>query len=63
MEHRVSGRATLPPDVRVLYARGTGGMNFAAHDTYADGGNTISEGADFAASRLGAQPPHETFGN
>ena len=30
------------------------GMNFAAHDGYADdGGGVIAEGADFAASRLG----------
>ncbi|ORB84517.1 cutinase family protein [Mycobacterium kansasii] len=32
------------------------GMNFAAHDTYADDGSMISKGADFAASRLGAGP-------
>jgi cutinase len=29
------------------------GMNFAAHDSYVDDGNVISQGADFAASRLG----------
>jgi cutinase-like protein len=28
------------------------GMNFAAHDTYADDGNMIDQGASFAASRL-----------
>ncbi len=30
------------------------GMNFAAHKTYAEDGNVIAQGADFAASRLGA---------
>jgi cutinase len=30
------------------------GMNFAAHDSYVDDGNVIAQGADFAASRLGA---------
>jgi cutinase len=30
------------------------GMNFAAHDTYADDGQIIDKGADFAASRLAA---------
>jgi cutinase len=30
------------------------GMNFAAHDGYADDGGVISQGVDFAASRLGA---------
>jgi cutinase len=29
------------------------GMNFAAHNTYADGGAMIDKGAAFAASRLG----------
>ncbi|BBU23486.1 cutinase family protein [Mycobacterium xenopi] len=29
------------------------GMNFAAHDAYADDGSIIDKGADFAASRLG----------
>jgi cutinase-like protein len=28
------------------------GMNFVAHDAYADDGNMIEQGADFAASRL-----------
>jgi cutinase len=32
------------------------GMNFAAHDAYADDGSMISQGADFAASRLQASP-------
>jgi cutinase len=32
------------------------GMNFAAHDTYADDGNVINQGVDFAASRLQATP-------
>jgi cutinase len=46
------------------------GMNFAAHDGYADDGSVIAEGADFAASRLGAggthvapAPPHQGFGD
>ncbi|HEY1842038.1 MAG TPA: cutinase family protein [Mycobacterium sp.] len=42
------------------------GVNFAAHNTYADDGNVISQGADFAASRLqgGAAPaPRQGFGN
>ncbi|WP_113964477.1 cutinase family protein [Mycobacterium shimoidei] len=45
------------------------GMNFAAHDTYAVDGAMISQGADFAASRLGAAPgepapaPHQGFGD
>jgi cutinase len=30
------------------------GMNFAAHDGYADDGGVIAQGVDFAASRLGA---------
>lgn len=46
------------------------GMNFAAHDTYVDEGNLVNQGADFAASRLGAIPgtpvsvatPHQGFG-
>ena len=36
------------------------GMNFTAHNTYADDGNVIGKGADFAASRLqgnGTQVP------
>jgi cutinase len=32
------------------------GMNFAAHDTYADGGDYINKGASFAAARLDAAP-------
>jgi cutinase len=32
------------------------GMNFAAHDTYADDGSVIAQGVDFAASRLQATP-------
>jgi cutinase len=32
------------------------GMNFAAHDTYANDGDIISQGADFAASRVQATP-------
>ena len=28
------------------------GLNFAAHNTYADDGNMVNQGADFAASRL-----------
>lgn len=46
------------------------GMNFAAHDGYADDGGVISQGVDFAASRLGvggaqvaAATPHQGFGN
>jgi cutinase len=46
------------------------GMNFAAHDGYADDGGVISQGADFAASRLGiggtqiaAATPHQGFGD
>jgi cutinase len=46
------------------------GMNFAAHDGYADDGSVIAQGADFAASRLagnGAQvsatTPHQGFGD
>jgi cutinase len=47
------------------------GMNFAAHDMYADDGNIISQGADFAASRLQASPgapapvasPRQGFGS
>jgi cutinase len=46
------------------------GMNFAAHDGYADDGGVISQGADFAASRLGAggtqvagTTPHQGFGD
>jgi cutinase-like protein len=45
------------------------GMNFAAHDGYADDGGVISQGADFAASHLGlggsqvaAAAPHQGFG-
>ena len=33
------------------------GMNFAAHDTYADDGSIVAKGADFAASRINAGPP------
>jgi cutinase len=33
------------------------GMNFAAHDMYADDGSIIDKGADFAASRLGGGSP------
>jgi hypothetical protein len=33
------------------------GMNFAAHDTYADDGNIVAKGADFAASRINVGPP------
>lgn len=32
------------------------GMNFAAHDDYADDGNLINQGATFASGRLGANP-------
>jgi cutinase len=32
------------------------GMNFAAHDTYAADGDTIDQGADFAASRVQGNP-------
>jgi cutinase len=32
------------------------GMNFAAHDTYAVDGDTIDQGADFAASRVQGSP-------
>jgi cutinase-like protein len=32
------------------------GMNFAAHDTYADDGDTINQGANFAASRVLGSP-------
>jgi cutinase len=32
------------------------GMNFAAHDTYAADGDTINQGADFAASRVQGTP-------
>jgi hypothetical protein len=46
------------------------GMNFAAHDGYADDGGVIAQGADFAASRLqgnGTQvslaPPRQGFGS
>ena len=46
------------------------GMNFAAHDGYADDGSVIAQGADFAAGRLqgnGAQvsatTPHQGFGD
>jgi cutinase len=46
------------------------GMNFAAHDGYADDGGVISQGVDFAASRLGvggtqvaAATPHQGFGD
>jgi cutinase len=46
------------------------GMNFAAHDTYANDGDVINKGVDFAASRLGAggapvpaAPPRQGFGD
>jgi hypothetical protein len=46
------------------------GMNFAAHNTYADDGSVIAKGVDFAASRLqgnGAQgaptAPRQGFGD
>jgi cutinase len=32
------------------------GMNFAAHDTYADNANIVAPGTDFAVSRLDATP-------
>jgi hypothetical protein len=46
------------------------GMNFAAHDGYADDGTVIAQGADFAVSHLGAggtnvaaATPHHGFGD
>ena len=46
------------------------GMNFSAHDTYADDGAMIDKGADFAASRINGPPgppavgtPHGGFGS
>jgi cutinase-like protein len=33
------------------------GLDFAAHNTYANGGAMIDQGATFAASRLGRTPP------
>jgi cutinase len=47
------------------------GMNFAAHDTYADDGSIVDRGAEFAASRINAGPagptvvnsPHGGFGS
>jgi hypothetical protein len=48
------------------------GMNFAAHDTYADDGSIVDQGAAFAASRVNAGPagpttvvasPHGGFGS
>jgi cutinase len=48
------------------------GMNFAAHDTYADDGSIVDKGAEFAASRVNAGPsgpaavvgsPHGGFGS
>jgi hypothetical protein len=52
------------------------GMNFAAHDTYANDASIVDQGAAFAASRLGegssagpggpvtvVQAPHQGFGN
>jgi cutinase len=47
------------------------GMNFAAHDGYADDGSVIAQGADFAASRLqttpgtpvATTPPRHGFGD
>nr|WP_264019277.1 cutinase family protein [Mycobacterium noviomagense] len=42
------------------------GLNFAAHDTYADDASVVDKGAAFAASRLGAGPansaPPQSFG-
>ena len=32
------------------------GMNFSAHDTYADDANIVDKGTDFAISRLAATP-------
>jgi len=32
------------------------GMNFSAHDTYADDANIVDKGTDFAISRLGGAP-------
>jgi cutinase len=48
------------------------GMNFAAHDTYADNASMVDQGAAFAANRLAGTPsgptslvgsPHGHFGN
>ena len=40
------------------------GLNFAAHNSYADDGASIDQGATFAASRLGGPPPAPTgFGS
>jgi cutinase len=48
------------------------GMNFAAHDTYADDASMVDKGAEFAASRINAGPagpttqlgsPHGGFGS
>jgi cutinase len=48
------------------------GMNFSAHDTYADDGSIVDKGAEFAASRINAGPggpttqvvsPHGGFGS
>src|ERR1700733_5645028 len=33
------------------------GLNFAAHDTYAQNADLVRQGVDFAATRLGASPP------
>lgn len=33
------------------------GLNFAAHDTYADDANIVDRGTDFAVSRLDGTPP------
>jgi len=33
------------------------GLNFAAHDTYAQNADLVRQGVDFAATRLGAGPP------
>jgi hypothetical protein len=42
------------------------GLNFAAHDTYADDASVVDKGAAFAASRLGTAPansaPPQSFG-
>jgi cutinase len=33
------------------------GMNFAAHNTYADDASMVGQGVDFAANRINASPP------
>nr|MEA1125067.1 cutinase family protein [Mycobacterium shigaense] len=32
------------------------GLNFSAHDTYADDSNIVDKGTDFAANRLNSSP-------